>query len=244
MTKAPLAQRVCMRAERIFDEDFVDRILWSFNPELGGRRTFDLLSEGDDGAKKVNEWLHQYERVETPINSYHVGQLETANRDVCDLGALFAAVRSVTVLKNDWPIEVALLGQKHEGGSYFWGSRIFPDSDWPSQILDASPIDLSDAPAAADVARECVARITRAQSCRLYSEEVEHTKQLMERLLHLGKLEPVPKVEVERPDLKMGEDQEADERVHNYLDLSFVLEDPRLEVFILQRAWWCRDMYS
>jgi len=57
-------------------------------------------------------------------------------------------------------------------------------------------------------------------------------------------LEPVPKVEVERPDLKMGEDQEADERVHNYLDLSFVLEDPRLEVFRLQRAWWCRDMYS
>jgi len=244
VTKAPLAQLVCMRAERIFDEDFVDRILWSFNPELGGRRTFDLLSEGDDGAEKVNEWLHQYERVETPINSYHVGELETSNRDVCDLSVLFGAVRSVTVLGNDWPIEVALLGQKHKGGSYFWGSKVFPDSDWPSQILDASPIELTDAPPAADIAREFVARITRARSCRLYSEEVERTRLLMEKLLHGTSLKPVLKVEIERPDLKMGEDQEADERVHNYLDLSFVIEDPRLEVFRLQRAWWCRDMYS
>lgn len=234
VTKTPLARDVYMRAEKIFDDDNVDRVLATPIPQLDNQRPYDLLQSGDDGARIVNEWLHQHEADDLPMNSFFVGYLDITDPGINDIEHMFVSVRSVIVEGHNYPIEVALLGQKVDEESLIWSTKISPAESWPGdKILEASPIDLSDAPPVQEAARETWERILRTKMGWVLSDATTHTSAMLNRFLIESGLGFIPKIEV----LEMT----SQPRTRRYLELSNSLEDPKLEVYRLQRAFWCRD---
>lgn len=170
-------------------------------------------------------------------------ELAAANWSVSDMEQMFVAIRSATVRGKEWPVEVALLGLK-DGQEYLWSSAIYPSLSWSQQILDLSEIDLREAPAATDVAREVIERISRASGKWLHAEHPEQIKKLLDRLLDEAQLGFTSDEAVIQVDVNWGRDGEAaGARVREYLEANPAPLEPVGQVQRLARAWAAGYMF-
>ncbi|WP_282153931.1 hypothetical protein [Ruegeria atlantica] len=163
--------------------------------------------------------------------------LGAANFDVQDMDQMMVAIRSANVRGRLWPTQIALLGL-NASGKHYWTSPIYPALSWPQQILDLSDIDLRDAPAATDVARECLERISRASGGWIHAEDPAHTKRLLDTLTNEAQLGFASDATVIPVDVQWGpEGEAAAQRVREYLENNPPSRDPVQEAFRLARAW-------
>lgn len=109
---------------------------------------------------------------------------------------VFCDLRIVAVRGQFYPIEIAVL-RVVDDKPRTWSSRIYPALNWSTQVMDASPVDLSTAPAAVDVARQTLDLIDQCPDGWVYSDS-SATGALIERLLaeadvgHLQKVDILP----------------------------------------------------
>ncbi len=147
---------------------------------------------------------------------------------------LFCDLRVVAFQDSFYPIEIAVL-RVIDDKPHIWSSPIYPAQSWPQQVLDASPIDLSTAPAAEEVANQTLDLTERCEAGWIYSDS-SATSGLLERLLAEAEVGYLHKVDVLRADQIMQDD--ASRRAMNQqLDAhTRITDDPRYEV---ERLWAC-----
>lgn len=147
---------------------------------------------------------------------------------------LFCDLRIVAVRGQFYPVEIAFL-RVIDDEPYTWSSRIYPARSWPQQVLDASPNDLSTAPAAKEVANQTLDLIELSDAGWIYSDS-SATSGLLERLFAEAEVGHLHKVDVLRADQIM-QDEASRRAMKQQLTLhKRVSDDPRDEV---ERLWAC-----
>lgn len=141
---------------------------------------------------------------------------------------MFCDLRIVATRGQFYPIEIAVL-RVMDDKARTWSSRIYPALNWSTQVLDASPIDLSTAPAAVDVARQTLDLIDQCPAGWIYSDS-SATGALIERLLAEADVGYLQKVDI-LPACQLS-DEMRDQLNANKRSS----DDPGVEV---QRLWTC-----
>ncbi len=141
---------------------------------------------------------------------------------------VFCDLRIVAVRGQFYPIEIAVL-RVVDDKPRSWSSRIYPSLNWSTQVLDASPIDLSTAPPAVDVARQTLDLIDQCPAGWIYSDS-SATGALIERLLAEADVGYLQKVDI-LPACQLS-DEMRDQLNANKRSS----DDPGVEV---QRLWTC-----
>ncbi|NOE35805.1 hypothetical protein [Ruegeria sp. HKCCD7318] len=147
---------------------------------------------------------------------------------------VFCDLRMVAVRGQFYPIEIAVL-RVVDDKPRTWSSRIYPALNWSTQVLDASPIDLSTAPAAEDVARQVLDLIDQCSAEWVYSDS-SSTSGLLERLLAEAEVGQIYKVDVLRADQIMQDDTDRRAMREQLKAHKRTSEVPAEEV---ERLWKC-----
>ena len=147
---------------------------------------------------------------------------------------LFCDLRIVAVQDSFFPIEIAVL-RVIDDKPHIWSAPIYPARSWPQQVLDASPIDLSTAPVAEEVANQTLDLIEFCEAGWIYSDS-SATSGLLERLLAEAEVGYLHKVDVLRADQIMQDDASRRAMKQRLKVHKRVSDDPRDEV---ERLWAC-----
>lgn len=147
---------------------------------------------------------------------------------------VFCDLRIVAVRGQFYPVEIAIL-RVIDDKPNVWSSRIYPALNWSTQVLDASPIDLSTAPPAVDVASQTLNLIDQCSAGWIYSDS-SATAGLLERLLVEAEVGYLQKIDVLRADQIM-QDGTGRRAMREQLKANNRTSDcPRDEV---ERLWTC-----
>lgn len=147
---------------------------------------------------------------------------------------LFCELRVIAVRGQFYPVEIAIMRLVDDKPTV-WSSLIYPALSWSQQILDASPIDLSSAPPAVDVARQVLDMIDQCDTGWVYSDS-SSTPGLLERLLAEAEVGQIYKFDVLRADQIMQDDSGQRSMREQLRIRKRVSDDPVEEV---QRLWTC-----
>ncbi|WP_170756493.1 hypothetical protein [Ruegeria lacuscaerulensis] len=147
---------------------------------------------------------------------------------------MFCDLRIVAVRGQFYPVEIAVL-RVMDDEPRIWSSRIYPALNWSTQVLDASPINLSTAPPAVDVASQMLNLIHQCPAGWIYSDS-SATAGLLERLLAEAEVGYVQKVDVLRADQIMSDDASRRAMKQQLKSHKRTSEDPLDEV---KRLWAC-----
>ncbi len=147
---------------------------------------------------------------------------------------LFCDLRIVGFQDSFYPIEIAVL-RVIDDKPHIWSSPIYPAQSWPQQVLDASPIDLSTAPAAEEVANQILGLIERCEAGWIYSDS-SATSGLLERLLAEAEVGHLHKVDVLRTDQIMQDEASRRAMKQQLKSHKRTSDNPRDEV---ERLWAC-----
>ncbi len=170
------------------------------------------------------------------------GKITEGSGSVCkDVGQpdpvvsmVFCDLRIVAVQDSFYPIEIAIL-RVIDDKPHIWSSPIYPARSWPQQVLDASPIDLSTAPAAEELASQTLELIERCEAGWIYSDSSANSG-LLELLLAEAKVGHLHKVDVIRADQIMQDDASRRAMKQRLKVNKRTSDDPRDEV---ERLWAC-----
>ncbi|NOE36255.1 hypothetical protein [Ruegeria sp. HKCCD7318] len=141
---------------------------------------------------------------------------------------VFCDLRIVAVRGQFYPIEIAVL-RVVDDKPRTWSSHIYPALPWSTQILDASPVDLSTAPPAVDVANQTLDLIESCAAGWIYSDS-SATAGLIDRLLAETDAGYMPKVDI------LPANQMSDEMRDQLKTNRRISDDPTVEV---ERLWTC-----
>ncbi len=144
------------------------------------------------------------------------------------ISLMFCDLRIVATRGQFYPVEIAVL-RVVDDKPRTWSSRIYPALNWSTQVLDASPVDLSTVPAAVDVARQTLDLIDQCPAGWVYSDS-SATGALVERLLAEADAGYLQKVDI-LPASQLSDEMREQLKLHRRNS-----DDPTVEV---ERLWTC-----
>ncbi len=141
---------------------------------------------------------------------------------------MFCDLRIVAARGQFYPIEIAVL-RVVDDKARTWSSHIYPALSWSTQVLDASPVDLSTAPPAVDVANQTLDLIESCAAGWIYSDS-SATAGLIDRLLAETDAGYLPKVDI-LPACQLSDEMRDQLKTNRRIS-----DDPTVEV---ERLWTC-----